>query len=235
MTALEIVVQDPAGAAIAHAVNADRVELCAALGTGGLTASAGCIALTSKVGIEVHTLIRPRAGGFVFTPGELAVQVEDVARAVQLGASGVVIGALNSDQTIDTAAVRALVAAAGDHEVTYHRAFDIVDSPFDALEQLVDLGVTRVLTSGQAPRCSEGLDALAALVVRAAGRIQIQAGGGIKIEDIPAIAATGVDAVHLSARGQSSQAGPAGPGGGVEALYDITDAEAVAAAAQALR
>ncbi len=237
--AVEIAVQDPAGVRIALEAGADRIELCSALGVGGLTPSAGLIAtavaLARQAGRDrfVHVLVRPRAGGFVYTDDELGLCVADVIAAREAGAAGVVVGALTADGAIDRGAVEAFVAVAGPLEVTFHRAMDIVEDPLATVDALVDLGVARILSSGAAPRSIEGAEALAALVARAAGRIQVMAGGGVAVADIAGLAGAGVDAVHLSARTTVSGA-PSGPGGG-ESSYDVTDPEVAAAAVAAVR
>lgn len=237
--AVEIAVQDPAGVRIALEAGADRVELCSALGVGGLTPSAGMIASAVALARRsardgfVHVLVRPRAGGFVYTDDELGLCVADVVAAREAGASGVVVGALTAEGGIDRGAVEAFVAVAGRLEVTFHRAIDAVHDPLATVDALVELGVARILTSGAAPRSIEGTEALAALVARAAGRIQVMAGGGVAVPDIAELAGTGVDAVHLSARTTVSGA-PSGPGGG-ESSYDVTDGQIVGAAVAAVR
>jgi copper homeostasis protein len=236
---VEIAVQDPAGVRAAITAGADRIELCSALGVGGLTPSAGmiatAIAAARAAGREgfVHVLVRPRGGGFVYDDDELGLTVADVIAAREAGASGVVVGALDASGGVDRAAVEALVAVAGPLEVTFHRAVDAAVDPLTTLDALVDLGVTRILTSGAAPRSIEGIETLAALVERASGRIQVMAGGGVSVADIPALAAAGVDAVHLSARATVTGP-PSGPGGG-ESTYDVTDAELAIAAVAAAR
>ncbi|NEN06757.1 copper homeostasis protein CutC [Diaminobutyricibacter tongyongensis] len=237
--AVEIAVQDPAGVRTALAAGADRIELCSALGVGGLTPSAGMIATAVAAARAagrpgfVHVLVRPRAGGFVYDDDEIGLTVADVIAARQAGASGVVVGALNASGGVDRGAMEALVAVAGPLEVTFHRALDVVEDPLATVETLIDLGVTRILTSGAAPRSIEGTETLAALVERASGRIQIMAGGGVSVADIARLAAAGVDAVHLSAR--STVTGPpSGPGGG-DSTYDVTDADIAEAAVAAVR
>ncbi len=237
--AVEIAVQDPAGVRIALDAGADRVELCSALGVGGLTPSAGMIATAVAAARAagrdgfVHVLVRPRAGGFVYDDDELGLTVADILAAREAGASGVVIGALDLSGNVDRAAVEALVAVAGPLEVTFHRAVDAVHDPLATLDALIELGVARILTSGAAPRSIDGAETLAALVERASGRIQVMAGGGVSVADIAPLAAVGVDAVHLSARATVSGA-PSGPGGG-QSTYDVTDAEIAAAAVAAVR
>ncbi|MFE6971536.1 copper homeostasis protein CutC [Isoptericola sp. NPDC057653] len=231
-------VQDVAGARVAAAGGADRLELCAALaGTGGLTPSTGMVAAVADAlrgtGVGVHVLVRPRAGGFVFSAEETDVQVRDVRSVLDAGADGVVVGAMTPAGEVDSAALAAFVAAAGDAEVTFHRAIDQVARPVDVLEVLASAGVRRVLTSGGAPRAGEGLDALAALAGR--GRelgVEIMAGGGVRVEDLPALVAAGVHAVHLSAR--RTVVADGGPGGGGASGYDVTDPDVVAATRAAL-
>ncbi|QRY64445.1 copper homeostasis protein CutC [Gordonia sp. PDNC005] len=230
MTALEIAVQDAAGAAVALAGGADRVELCAALGaTGGLTPSPATIAAAVATGVEVHALIRNRPGGFVYTEDEITVLADDVRRAVDLGATGVVIGALRPDGALDTAATAILLDAAGDADVTFHRAIDIVSDPVRALRQLADIGVLRVLTSGGAPKAGDGLDTLSALISADTG-VEVMAGGGVTPESIPALLAIGVDAIHLSAKAVVADPGATGPGGGTSVGLETTDPAVVAAA-----
>lgn len=239
---VELAVQDVAGLQVAARVGAARVELCVALGpTGGLTPSIGLVeavvaaaatAQGSTRAVEVHPLIRPRAGGFVYDDEELAVQVRDVQAAVAAGASGVVIGALTPHRAVDAAALAALVDAAGGREVTFHRAIDTLDDPLTALDVLAGLGVRRVLTSGGARRSVDGIERLRAMVVHAAGRVEIMAGGGVRPEDVAALVGTGIDAIHVSAKGFVVD--PGGVGAGSEAGYEVTDAQIARATADAL-
>ncbi|MBW8872833.1 MAG: copper homeostasis protein CutC [Leifsonia sp.] len=238
--AVEIAVQDIAGVRVALAEGADRVELCSSLGLGGLTPSAGlvraAVAETRDAGRDgfVQVLVRPRGGGFVYDADELALTLADVRFAQEAGASGVVVGALTGDGAIDLESVRRIVDAAEGLEVTFHRAIDVVRDPVASAEALAELGVTRVLTSGGAARSIDGVDVLQALSTAVSGRLQVMAGGGVRVDDIPTLAAMGIGAVHLSAR-ESVLGAPSGPGGG-DAAYDVTDPAtvraAVAAAAQ---
>ncbi|MFP3464952.1 copper homeostasis protein CutC [Leifsonia sp. SIMBA_070] len=237
--AVEIAVQDVAGVRIALAEGADRVELCTALGMGGLTPSAALVrsaiaeARQQERPAFVHVLVRPRGGGFVYDADEVALTVADIRFAREAGAAGVVIGALDERGEVDHDAVQRFVRAAEDLAVTFHRALDVAADPFAALDDLAALGVRRVLTSGGALRSGDGAETLRALAQRAAGRIEVMAGGGVRIDDIPLLASTGVQAVHLSARGSVTGA-PSGPGGG-DAAYDITDPATVASAVAAAR
>ncbi|MFE5480564.1 copper homeostasis protein CutC [Nocardia sp. NPDC056541] len=236
MTALEFAVQDAAGALGARRAGADRVELCAALGsTGGLTPSIGTIEAVVGTGIPVHVLIRCRAGGFVYADAaELAVMNADARAAVSAGAAGLVIGALTPDHRVDGEGLsRVLDGVAVDGiELTFHRGIDQIRDRAAALNTLIAGGMTRVLTSGGAPTCAEGLDELATMVDHAAGRIQIMAGGGIAVGDIPALHRAGVDAIHLSARRVISDDG--GPGGGGTSGHEQLDEELAVAAARQL-
>ena len=237
---LEIAVQDVDGVRVAAQGGADRVELCQALPLGGLTPSPGVVGLATGVGTDVHVLVRPRAGGFLFTATEVSVMVRDIEAMVDAGAAGVVIGALaddGGDLTLDRHALKALVRAAEGIDVTVHRCVDVLlargADPAALVERLVGLGVTRVLTSGGAPWALQGAPVLAALVGAADGRLDVMAGGRVRPGHLPELSRAGVDAVHLSARTPARDAGPAGPGGG-PVVYDTTDPALVEAARSAL-
>ena len=234
---LEIAVQDPAGARLARAAGADRVELCCALSTGGLTPSIGLVesvveAVDAAPGF-VQVLVRPREGGFVYDAGEIRTTVRDVEALRGTGVGGVVVGALDRDGQLDAAAMADLVEAAGDMAVTFHRAIDVCPEPLRLLDQLLELGVDRILTSGGAVRSLDGMGVIAALAERAGNRLQISAGGGVGITDIPALLGAGADSVHLSARMQAPDCGPTGPGGGA-GRHDATDPSVVAQAVAAV-
>lgn len=238
-TKLEIAVQDAAGAKIALENGADRVELCSALGMGGLTPTLATIEQAVAVGIGVHVLIRPRGGGYTYTPDEVELMAADVAHAARAGVAGIVIGALTEgDAALDLEVLSTLAAAAHlvnqDIEITVHRCVDVLLEngllPADLIEQLRSVGAHRILTSGGAPASGSGVEILHRLRTEAAGNPQIQAGGGVKAEDIPAL--SGLDGIHLSARTHMTR-GASGPGGG-ESAFDVTSTELVAAAAAAL-
>jgi copper homeostasis protein len=230
---LEIAVQDAAGARIAFDAGADRVELCQALSsTGGLTPSAGTIDAvleTAGAGERVAVLVRPRPGGFVYDADEIALVAADVREAVRRGVGGVVVGALTDVGGVDETAMRSWVDAAGDADVVFHRAIDVIADPAPIIDTLARLGVRRVLTSGGAARSIDGADVIEDIARRSAGRVEIMAGGGVRPQDIARLVRAGVDAVHLSARASATDASASGPGGGV-AGFDVTDATIVAAA-----
>ena len=178
---------------------AGRLELCDALFDGGTTPSAGMIeACRERVSIPLFVIIRPRGGGFVYSAAELDVMGRDIIAARGLGADGVVIGALRADGTVNEADTRSLVEVAAGLPVTFHRAFDFVPDLGAALETLVSLGVTRVLSSGGAPTAREGTPALATLVRQAGERLIVMAGGGVREENVREIAqGSGVREVHV--------------------------------------
>lgn len=186
----------------AQAGGAHRVELCASMPEGGTTPSFGEIRLARKlIDIRLHVIIRPRGGDFLYTPLELDIMEEDIHIARQAGADGVVFGCLTPEGDLDMPAMRRLMKISEGMSVTFHRAFDYVRSPEQVLEQLIDLGVNRVLTSGQQPTAMQGASLLAELVRQAAGRIVIMPGCGVNEWNIAELAAcTGASEFHFSAR-----------------------------------
>lgn len=231
---VEIAVQDPAGARAAIAAGAARLELCQALDVGGLTPSLATLeaVLAAVDPATVNVLVRPRGGGFVYDPDEIALVSADIRACVDRGAGGVVVGALTSAGGLDVETLRRWRDAAGPATLVFHRAVDAAADPSAVFDALVAEGVERVLTSGGAPRSIDGLATLAAFAERS-GDVEVMAGGGVQPADIPALFAAEVDAVHLSARSRAGHDAPSGPGGG-SAGHDVTDralvAEAVAAA-----
>ena len=199
---VEICVDSAEGAWAAERGGADRIELCDNLLEGGTTPSAGCIKTVRRgLKIRLHVIIRPRGGDFLYSDTDFEVMSEDIRLCKDLGADGVVIGCLTAGGDIDRARVEALVQLAQPLSVTFHRAFDMCRDPRKALEELVSLGIDRILTSGQEASCLEGLDVLCALQKQAAGRIIIMPGGGITTRNVQKIVSmTGVTEVHLSAR-----------------------------------
>ena len=185
---------------------ADRVELCSALCVGGLTPSLGAILeVEAQVGVPVMVMIRPRAAGFHYRDSEIAVMERDARAALEAGAEGVVFGTLRADGSVDEAACGRLRRAADGREAVFHRAFDATPDPFRALEQLIGLGITRVLTSGQRASALEGSATLGRLIERARGRIEILPGGGIRAHNVQELVrTTGCSQVHLTAFGTNS-------------------------------
>jgi copper homeostasis protein len=194
---------DSVGAAVeAAAAGADRVELCSDLLEGGITPSAGLIEqVCLRIQIPVHVLIRPRGGDFCYVDAELAVMQTDIEHARRLGAAAVVFGILDPEGGVDTRRCAVLAERARPLRVTFHRAFDVARDPLGALEQLVELGVDALLTSGQEASALEGAPLLGELVRRAPPGLQIVAAGGVTERNVARlVAATGVPAVHASLR-----------------------------------
>ena len=198
---LEIACDGLGSALAASEGGADRVELFANGAVGGTTPSAGTIAAArAALTIPLHVLIRPRAGDFLYSRAECTAMRHDVELCVRLGCEGVVIGALDAAGDVDVAICRELVAAAGPLAVTFHRAFDVARDQSAALEGIIALGCSRVLTSGGRASAPEGAAVIAGLVRQAAGRVTILAGAGITAAQVAAlVSATGVQEIHASA------------------------------------
>ena len=195
---LEICVEGLANALAAGLGGAARIELCENLAVGGVTPSAGTIAESvARLTIPVQVLIRPRGGDFIYDEAERAAIRHDVREARRLGAAGVVVGALTTSGDVDRGFVAELVALARPLSVTFHKAFDEAADLESTLEDLIGLGIDRVLTSGARATAIEGLPTLAGLVRRSAGRIVILAGGRVSAADFDALAGVGIREVHI--------------------------------------
>jgi copper homeostasis protein len=189
----------------AAAHGADRIELCSALALGGLTPSLGLLtAAVAAVPLPIMAMIRPRPGGFAYSDGDFAVMLRDAALALANGAGGIVFGCLDPSGEVDINRTRALVELAGERQTVFSRAFDVVPNPFAALDALMALGVTRVLTSGRQPTALAGAAEIAAYRRYAAGRLAILPGGGITVANASELLRlTGADAVHASLSGHT--------------------------------
>jgi len=191
---LEICVDDAAGVAAAVMGGADRIELCGALELGGLTPSPGLIEYAVATGVPVHAMIRPRAGSFVYDTDELALMAEDIRHALALGATGIVVGALRPDDTLDSRALARFRMVSRDAALVLHRAIDLVPDPIAAVEEACTLGFDKILSSGQEAT------ALARMVEAADGRLSVIAGSGLAPDNVVRIArVSGVREVHASA------------------------------------
>lgn len=175
----EVCLEGVDGVVAAHAGGADRVELCAALVEGGITPSFATIADSVRIDIPVMVMIRPRGGDFDYGERELKVMEDDIRACRDLGVAGVVFGVLDRDGSIAVSAVRRLISAAGPLAVTFHRAFDVCRDPMGAMEVLHDLGVRRILTSGQQAGVPEGLALIRRLIESAPAELTIMPGCGI--------------------------------------------------------
>jgi copper homeostasis protein len=195
---IEVCVDSVESAIAAQEGGADRVELCDNLIEGGTTPSAGAIALARRsLGIKLQVMIRPRGGDFCYSDLELAIMEHDIRVARELGADGVVFGLLTPDGDVDVPHTRALLELARPLSVTFHRAFDVARDPFEALERLIELGVDRVLTTGQEASVLEGMDLVIELVKRAGERICIMPGSGAERQMGKLVAATGAREFHV--------------------------------------
>lgn len=208
---VEACVDSVVSAVAAERGGAKRLELCDNLFDGGTTPSAGMIsAVKAAVKIPVIVIIRPRGGGFVYTPEEVSVMRLDIEAARMLGADGFAIGPLTKDARVDVEQVRTLMAHAGGLPVTFHRAFDLVRDQGEALETLMREGIARVLTSGGAPTALDGVESIAKLVGRAAGQIAVMAGGSVREETVQEIVHRArVSEVHVRGT-KSARTGMAG-------------------------
>jgi copper homeostasis protein len=180
---------------------ADRVELNSAVFPGGLTPSLGTIIETKKrLNIPVMVMIRPRAGGFCYTKAEMAVMQHDAKLAVEHGADGLVFGILTSDGSVDAERCKRIIELAQGRQTVFHRAFDVTPEPLKALDQLINLGFTRVLTSGQQKTAPDGIELIRKLIVHAGDRIEILPGSGLRPNNIQAFLwQTKATQVHFSA------------------------------------
>ena len=199
---LEVIAFDLASCSIAEQCGADRIELCANPHEGGTTPSYGMIAAARRAtAVQLFPIIRPRGGDFLYSDPEFDAMIDDVDQCRQLGCDGVVVGMLLADGAVDTRRCAALIERAGPMDVTFHRAFDRVADPMRSLEQIIDLGCTRILTSGLRPTADLGKDMLRVLVSAAGERITIMAGSGVRAANIVELARfTGARAFHSSAR-----------------------------------
>ncbi len=229
----------------AQLAGADRVELCAGIPEGGTTPSFGTILHARDIltTTELNVIIRPRGGDFLYSDYELDSMYDDIRAAREVGADGVVLGCLDEEGNVNIEVMKILIAEAGDMNITFHRAFDMCRNPRRALEDLIDLGIDRVLTSGAKATAVEGIPLLKSLVDQAEDRIIIMPGCGINAGNIRRIAdETGAREFHFSARtavdSEMVFRNPSVSMGGTvhinEYKTEITDPDLVKAAVKAL-
>ena len=200
---IEICANSVESAVKAQEGGAYRVELCAGIPEGGTTPSFGDIRMARQLlqQTKLHVIIRPRGGDFLYSHLEQEIMLHDIKVARQLGADGVVFGCLTADGSVDVPAMKKLMNAVGDMNVTFHRAFDMCRNPKEALEQIIELGCTRILTSGQEATALQGVPLLKELIEQADGRIIIMPGCGVNPDNIRKIAEeTGAHEFHFSGR-----------------------------------
>ena len=203
---LEVAVFSVEAALSALNAGADRIEFCENPSEGGTTPSYGSlktlIGLTNK---PVYPIIRPRGGDFLYTAAEYECIKADLLMAKELGYRGAVIGLLNADGTIDVERTTELVKLAAPMEITFHRAFDRCNDPIKGLEDIIQTGCKRILTSGQVPNVGDALPLVKQLVQKAAGRIIILPGSGVRANNCKSIInETGATEIHSSARKANS-------------------------------
>jgi copper homeostasis protein len=198
---LEIVCSSLDDCLTAERGGTDRIELCAAIATGGLTPSLGTLIEAKKrLRIPIVTMVRPRAGGFCYCEEDFSVMRRDAALLLEHGADGIVFGILRSDGTLDISRCGNMVALAGARQTVFHRAFDVTPDAVNALDDLIDLGFTRVLTSGGQKTALEGSDLIRRLIVTAGRRIEVLPGGGVRAYNVrQLVEATGCTQVHMTA------------------------------------
>jgi len=187
----------------AHKAGANRAELNSNLFHGGLTPTVGELLVAKReTGMKIMTMVRPREGGFCYTPAEFATAMEDARLLLENGTDGLVFGFLHQDGTLDKERTRVLaeLAQAAGKETVFHRAIDVVPDWRGTLDALIELGITRVLTSGQEPDVSLGTQTVREMIEYAAGRIEILPGAGITARNMDRIIAeTGCSQIHLAA------------------------------------
>jgi copper homeostasis protein len=197
---LEVIATSADDCALIEELGGDRIELTCSLALGGLTPSPGLLAESRRATrLPIMAMARPREAGFCYSRRELAAMLHDVEFLLAHGADGVVFGVLTTDGEIDVAACKEVVALAARKQTVFHRAFDAIPNPLTGLEQLIDLGVTRVLTSGQAANALAGARLIAHLAEQARNRMEILPGGGVTSANVAELlAATACTQVHVS-------------------------------------
>ena len=236
---LELACGTAEDALAAAAGGADRVELCSAMFLGGLTPSIGAVDwVRENSNIEIFAMLRPRAASFSYSEDDYQTIKRDAKNFLDHGVSGLVLGFLTADNRLDLTRLKDFRQSFPEDKLVCHRAFDIVVDWREAMEELIELGFVRILTSGQAPNVLMGKERICEMVEAAAGRIEIMPGGGLKAHNIDEIIRDcKVHSVHMNLRRQVHD--PSGDdtrgihfGGALypaENLYDVIDSDQVAA------
>ncbi|QTF08138.1 copper homeostasis protein CutC [Brenneria izadpanahii] len=199
MAKLEVCCYSIECAVTAEQAGADRVELCSGLRDGGLTPGYGLLRIArEKIAIPVHPMVRPRGGDFCYSATEFAAIKHDIEQMKDMGFPGVVVGILDAEGHIDLSRMKEIMALSQGMAVTFHRAFDLCLNPHVALQQLTDLGVARILTSGQQQTAENGLALLRELTHASCGPI-IMAGSGVRLTNLHKFQQSGIQELHSSA------------------------------------
>ena len=195
---LEVCVGSVSGGITAEKGGADRIELNSSCSLGGLTPSIGTVMEARKnISIPIITMIRPRAGAFVYNSQEIAVMEKDIEEIKPLGIKGFATGILKENGKIDIGKCKKLFKKMEGKDIVFHRAFDLTPDPFESLEICIDLGVKRILTSGQKPSAIEGADLIKRLIEKGKGRIEILPAVGLNKSSVKEfVKATGTNQVH---------------------------------------
>ena len=247
---IEICANSAQSALNASIGGANRVELCSGIPEGGITPSIGEIRATRRLldslntQTQLNVIIRPRGGDFLYSDLEISIMLDDICAARDAGADGVVFGCLTSNGDVDLSQMEKLMLAAEGMDMTFHRAFDMCRNPFDAMEDIIELGCRRILTSGQKISAEDGIPLINYLISKASQRIVIMPGCGIRENNIRKIAKeTGASEFHFSARSSVESEmkwrnANVSMGGVVmidEYQCDVTDPKKVAAAIEQLQ
>lgn len=197
---VEVAADSVASAWAAEKGGAKRIELCENLPQGGVTPSYGkLLVVKEKCNLPINVLIRPRKGDFLYTSEELEVILKDVEICRELGMNGIVFGALTRDGNIDLEMTQLVFDCAKDMDFTFHRAFDLCQNPLEAIDQLKEMGIKRILTSGQKPTAPQGAENIASYIQAAKGAISFMVGGGVRPESVaPLLAIADIHEFHTS-------------------------------------
>lgn len=197
---LEICANSYQSAVNAEIAGAHRIELCSEISVGGTTPSYGLLQkVMADIDIPVHVLIRPRSGNFTYSSKEFDIMKENIRLCKDLGCAGIVSGVLHEDYTIDKKRTSELIELSKPMCFTFHRAFDVVSKPKEALLKLLNLGVDRLLTSGQQEKAEDGIDLLIELQKLAKNKLTILPGSGINSENCIHFKNAGFTEIHSSA------------------------------------
>lgn len=209
---IEVCIDDPSFARAIAAAGANRIEMCSALDLGGLTPTALSLQRSIQSGLPVTAMTRLRPGDFMLDAEDISQMRDEISSHISAGAEGIVLGVLKNSRAIDTEALSWLMDACNGTPVTFHRAFDHCCDRILGLEQIIDAGCQRLLTSGGAPSALEGIEEVARIVEAADGRIEVMAGGGVRPEcGAELVRRSGVQWLHLSARSPAIKDGQGSP------------------------
>ena len=176
-----------------------RIEVCINKNYGGITPPYHHIIDAISLGVNIHPIIRPRAGNFIYTPKEINSIINDVRFCRENNCSGVVLGVLDSNNEVDISNCKKIIKESGDMSLTFHRAFDETIKPYESMEKIIDLGFDRILTSGQEEKASDGVSLINKLVKQSKGRISIMPGSGIRASNVDLfLENNGISEIHSS-------------------------------------